>query len=152
MPGEAAFERALEALAHRERTSAELVAWLGERGFAAAEIEDAVERLIAAGALDDERFAARFAEDKRELAGWGPERIRRGAGRARSRPGADRRPRWPGTVARISSSGRSSCSTARRAPADDAVSRARALAYLARRGYDSELAYEAVRALRARAA
>jgi len=35
-----------------------------------------VSRLIEEGLLDDERFARRYAEDKRELAGWGPERIR----------------------------------------------------------------------------
>ena len=34
----------------------------------------------------------------------------------------------------------------------DEPSRGRALAYLARRGYDSELAYDAVRALERRAA
>ena len=33
-------------------------------------------RLIEAGAIDDERFAVQFAADKRELRGWGPERIR----------------------------------------------------------------------------
>ena len=31
--------------------------------------------LIELGELDDERFAFAFAEDKRELAGWGAERI-----------------------------------------------------------------------------
>ena len=34
-----------------------------------------LERLLEAGAVDDERFARRFAEDKRELRGWGPDRI-----------------------------------------------------------------------------
>ena len=38
---EEAFERALEALAQRERTSGELAAWLAERGFEPAEVEDA---------------------------------------------------------------------------------------------------------------
>src|SRR5215218_7593186 len=71
-----AFERALEALARKERTSAELTAWLAERGFGADEVDAALARLIEAGAIDDERFARRFAEDKRELRGWGPERIR----------------------------------------------------------------------------
>ena len=60
-----------------------------------------MERLLEAGALDDERFARRFAEDKRELRGWGPDRIAealrargvdeaadRGRGRGRGRRGA----------------------------------------------------------------
>ena len=33
-------------------------------------------RLVEDGSIDDERFARRYAEDKRELAGWGPDRIR----------------------------------------------------------------------------
>jgi SOS response regulatory protein OraA/RecX len=60
---EKAFERALEALALRERTTAELAAWLAKRGFERAEIEDAVDRLVGSGAIDDERFAAEFAAD-----------------------------------------------------------------------------------------
>ena len=38
---------------------------------------------LESGTLDDARFAVRYAEDKRELAGWGEERIRDGAGPAR---------------------------------------------------------------------
>src|SRR5215204_5164755 len=74
MPKEA-FERAVGALGQHERTTAELEAWLGERGYPATEVADAVERLIAIGELDDERFARRYAEDKRELRGWGADRI-----------------------------------------------------------------------------
>ena len=40
--------------------------------------------LVEAGAIDDASFARRYAEDKRELAGWGPDRIStalEGAGR-----------------------------------------------------------------------
>jgi regulatory protein len=139
-----AFERALEALAHRERTTAELGAWLAERGYERADVEAALERLIEAGAIDDERFAARFAEDKRELRGWGPERIRT----ALSGRGLD-----PATIdAALAADGQESqlgralqlLEGRSEAPVDER-SRARALAFLARRGYDSELAYEAVR-------
>ena len=50
------------------------------------EIEAAIARLTEIGELDDERFACRYAEDKRELRGWGPERIREALGsRAGSR-------------------------------------------------------------------
>ena len=145
-----AFERAVEALGHRERTSAELSAWLSERGFAAAEVEAAVGRLIEIGELDDERFARRFAEDKRELRGWGSERIReallsRGLGRehvaaALGERGAGELERAVDVLERRGGS---------LATESD---RGRALAYLARRGYDSETAYEAVRRCERRAA
>ena len=140
-----AFERALEALAQKERTAAELGAWLAERGFEPAQIADAVERLVAAGALDDEAFARRFAADKRELRGWGPERIRealaeRGLERgliaaaiAEDHPEQLRR-----ALALLERRGET--------PVDE-PSRARALGFLARRGYEPELAYEAVRRL-----
>ena len=73
---EDAFELALEALGRKERTSAELPHWLRERGVEADEVEDGDRAPDRGRALDDARFAARFAEDKRELAGWGAERIR----------------------------------------------------------------------------
>ena len=64
------------ALRSKERTNAELTAWLDRRGYGAEEIEAAVGHLTEVGELDDERFARRYAEDKRELRGWGAERIR----------------------------------------------------------------------------
>jgi regulatory protein len=143
MPADA-FERALEALGHRERTGAELGAWLSERGYARADVDGVLERLTEAGAIDDERFAARFAEDKRELRGWGPDRIRAAlAGRGLDRATID---------AALADDGQDSqleralelLDSRSEAPVDER-SRARALAFLARRGYDSELAYEAVR-------
>jgi regulatory protein len=148
---EDAFERAVGALGQRERTTAELVAWLAERGYAPAEVEAAIERLIAIGELDDVRFARRYAEDKRELRGWGADRIRE----ALASKGLDR-----GTIDAAvggSSTGdelaRAIALLERRGePAVDEASRSRALGFLARRGYQSELAYEAVRAFERRAA
>ena len=148
---EQAFERALEALSQHERTSGELYAWLAERGFEPAAVEDAVERLSEAGAIDDERFARRFAADKRELRGWGPERIRE----ALYERGLDR------ALIEAAVGGETHAEQLRRAvelleqrsePVFDERSRSRALAFLARRGYDSDLAYDAVRAVERRAA
>jgi regulatory protein len=146
-----AFERAVEALSHHERTAAELTEWLEARGFARAEIEVAIDRLIEDGAIDDERFAIRFAEDKRELRGWGPDRIREGL----SRRGLDR----DLIDAALAGDGhgtqleRAVALLERRGdPPVDERSRARALAFLARRGYESELAYDAVRIAEQRAA
>jgi regulatory protein len=149
--GKPAFERALEALSHRERTSAELVAWLRDRDYEPGEVADAVERLTEAGALDDERFAREFAADKRDLSGWGPERIRG----ALTQRGLDARV-IEGALAADGPGEQLERAIAileRRGEApDDERSRARALAYLARRGYDSEIAYEAVRGFERRAA
>jgi regulatory protein len=139
-----AFERALEALSGKERTHGELEAWLRQRDFTAEEIADALERLVSIGELDDERFARRFAEDKRELRGWGASRIRE----ALSARGVD------GELIEAALGEEDHSSQLERAiavlerrgegVADDA-GRARALGHLTRRGYDYELAYEAVR-------
>ena len=75
LPNQDPYELALRALGHKERTEAELGDWLRARGVAEDEIAEVLERLLEAGAIDDERFARRFAEDKRELRGWGPDRI-----------------------------------------------------------------------------
>src|SRR6266540_3907885 len=82
-----AYELALRALSYKERTESELRGWLAEREVAEAEIEEVIAMLIEAGAIDDASFARRYAEDKRSLAGWGPDRISaalesRGVGRA----------------------------------------------------------------------
>jgi regulatory protein len=146
-----AFERALGALSHHERTTGELVEWLAARGYAPAEIEAALDRLIESGAVDDERFAKRFAEDKRELSGWGPDRIREALGqRGLDRELIEAALAGDGTATQLE---RAVELLERRgeAPHDDR-SRARALAFLARRGYGSELAYEAVRDAERRAA
>jgi regulatory protein len=69
------YELALRALGRKERTESELRSWLADRGVGEAEIAEVVELLAEAGAVDDEDFARRYAEDKRSLAGWGPGRI-----------------------------------------------------------------------------
>ena len=95
--GRPSSSRARGALSRKERTVAELARVAAGADFDADDVEEALERLIAIGELDDERFAARYAEDKRELRGWGPERIRealssagidRDAGRGAPRRGA----------------------------------------------------------------
>jgi regulatory protein len=142
-PEERAFALALRALNRRERTVAQIRGWLDARGYEAEAIELAIARLTEAGALDDERFARAFAEDKRELAGWGEERIRS----ALEEGGV---PRLAIEAALVSDSSeleraRQQLATRGEALADDAA-RGRALAYLVRRGYASEVAYDAIRA------
>jgi regulatory protein len=146
-----AFERALGALASKERTVAEVERWLAERDFPPPRVAAAVSRLIEDGALDDERFASRFAEDKRELRGWGPDRIREALAARGLEPALIEAALAEDAPA--SQLERAVTLLERRGvPPHDDASRGRALAFLARRGYDSELAYEAVRACERRAA
>jgi regulatory protein len=151
MPERDAFEAALAALDRKERTAHEVALWLKRRGFGLDEIEAALQRLFEAGILDDERFARRYAEDKRDLSGWGVERIREGL-LARGVPGD-----VVEAVLESDSYGdqleRARTILLRRGrPLAGNADRQRALDYLARRGYDYEIAYEAVRSLSARAA
>jgi regulatory protein len=137
-----ALTLALRALARKERSVAEMGTWLGAQGVEEVEVEEVLEHLLAAGALDDARFAARFAEDKRDLAGWGRERIRAALGERRV-PEADIEAALaadPGELERAEALVRD-----RGIDLGDDRGRQRALALLLRRGYDSELAYEAVR-------
>jgi regulatory protein len=146
-----AFEVGLAALQRKERTAHEVALWLKRRGFDLEEIELALRRLFEAGALDDERFARRYAEDKRDLSGWGAERIREALA-ARGVPSE--------TVEAVMAADsygdqleRAREILMRRGrPLTGNADRQRALDYLARRGYDYEIAYEAVRSLSARAA
>src|SRR4051794_16324531 len=98
------------------------------------------------GYLDDARFAQRFAEDRRTLDAWGNDRVERRL----LALGVE-----PDTIANAlgGEEGHDELDTAlallrrriRRPPASDR-DRERALGLLARRGYDVELAYDAVRA------
>ena len=135
---------ALTALSHKERSVAELGRWLGQRGVAAEEAEETLSHLIEVGAIDDARFAARYAEDKRELAGWGSERIRaalleRGVERADVEAAI-------GLDDEVTEVERAAALLRERgADLGDERARSRALGLLARRGYGSEVAYEAIR-------
>jgi regulatory protein len=138
------FEVALAALRRKERSSAELARWLERRGYGSADVATAIARLTEAGELDDERFALRYAEDKRELSGWGGERIRQALlarGVESSLVEAVLASDSPGDELE-----RASELLVRRArPLIEDADRQRALEYLARRGYDYEIAYQAVR-------
>jgi regulatory protein len=70
-----ALEVATAALAQRDRSAASLVAYLERRGAAPEDASHAVERLAAAGYVDDARFALRRAEVLAER-GQGDEAIR----------------------------------------------------------------------------
>jgi regulatory protein len=65
-------------LNRRERTVSEVRAELQRRGVSPELTDAAVRTFGEQGFLDDERFARLFVSDKRELEQWGSERIRRG--------------------------------------------------------------------------
>jgi len=109
-------------------------------------IDHAVGELKAAGYLDDARFAERFAEDKRTLERWGSDRIERDL----------RRRGVPPDLAGAAVSGQERDQElqaaidllAERMPVVPVSARERDRAWrlLVRKGYEPELAYEAVRA------
>jgi regulatory protein len=70
---EKAFASALRSLARRDHSVAELERKLDARGFAAEVVSQVIDRLTAAGYLDDRRFARQWAESAvRNGRGYGP--------------------------------------------------------------------------------
>ena len=125
--------------------------WLGRKRVGPEEIEHAVEELAAAGFLDDARYAERFAEDKRGIEQWGTERIqrdllRRGVPSQVVEEVVSQRDRDRELRAAVELLG------ARIAPPADDRERDKAWRLLIRKGYEPDLAYEAVRAHAARRA
>ena len=147
-----ALELAYRQLGTRDRTTAEVLAHLGRRGVNEATAATAVAELRRQGYLDDARYAQRFAEDRRRLDAWGDERIARrleaaGVGAAdieAALGGQDLDETRAAAVALLRR-------RVRVAPATDRE-RERALGLLVRRGYELELAYDAVRAFEGGAA
>jgi regulatory protein len=141
---ERALKLAYAYLNRRERTEAELRRHLEGRGVDAAAVQTTMETLREQGYLDDERFARMFTEDKRDLEQWGSERIRR----TLLERGIDR----DLVEATLHQAGpedeldRARALLSRRFPSArlDQRDRDRALGVLLRKGFDSELALEAL--------
>ncbi len=144
MAAEEPLSLAIGALARKERSVTELSGWLRRRGAGEAEIADVVDHLVSAGALDDERFARRFAEDKRALAGWGRERIA-AALRERGVCEADVETAISAEDSEQELERAVGVLEERGAEIGDDRARNRALGLLVRRGFDSDTAYEAIR-------
>jgi regulatory protein len=147
---QARLQRALDLgyrmLGRRDRTVAELRSHLASKAVEPSTIDDAVAELTRQGHLDDARYARRFAEDRRALDDWGPERIERKLLAAGVEPqliaaalhDRDSEDELGAAVELLR----------RRVGAPPATDRERdrALGLLVRKGYDLELAYDAVRA------
>ena len=153
---EAGLERAL-ALAYRylnsrERTRAEMRAHLQGKGIDERDTERSIQALAEHGHLDDARFARLFVQDKRELSEWGADRIRQGLlGRGVDRDLAEAALAEHEREHEEDSGGeidRALAVLRRRfpSPSGDRRERDRALGVLVRKGYDSDLALEAISA------
>jgi len=139
-----AFDVAWKLLNHRDRTEAELV-----RAFLKARVEpelaeEVLGELRESGYIDDGRFARRFAEDRRRLDAWGTDRIERRL----SELGVARED----IAAALGEGAHDELEAAvavleRRFPAPPSTPRERdrALGVLIRKGYDLELAHDALR-------
>ena len=141
------LDRAFRYLSRRDRTVAEVRAHLLAKETSDSVIDEVVEELRVQGYLDDARYAQRFAEDRRNLDGWGSERIERklrSLGIEREEVAAALAAQdGEGELAAAVEILRRRC----RVPPETDRDRDRALGMLARRGYELEVAYDAVRAL-----
>jgi regulatory protein len=141
-----ALARCYVLIGRREHSTAELRARLARGRFDPATIDAAVALVAQQGYLDDARYARLLAEDRRAIDGWGVERIRARLVRA----GVERE-LIDAALADYDEQSELAAATAllrRRfpTPPDSNPERQRAYALLVRQGYDSDLAYEAIRA------
>jgi regulatory protein len=135
----------------RDRTVGELSAHLERKGVSEQLRGATIQTLSDQGFIDDERFARLFVSDKRELEQWGSERIRRRLiARGIERELADAA--LAGTTVEDddeeSEFDRALALLRRRFPNPPEVrrERERALGMLLRKGYESELALDALAA------
>jgi regulatory protein len=143
---ERALELAFRHLGKRDRTEAELRRHLAAKDVGEPEADAAVAEVRRMGYVDDARYARTFAEDRRNLDGWGAERIERRllalgvdrehvAAAVGGRDGADELEAALGLLRR----------RFREGALEGERERERALGMLVRKGYELELAYDAVR-------
>jgi regulatory protein len=142
---EQVFAVAWRALGRRERTEAELRRTLAAKGADPEDVDAVLTELKAGGYVDDAAYARRFAEDRRQLDGWGSERIER-----RLRALGIGREEVAGVLADRTAADELGSAVAlleRRFPNPPSGPREceRALGVLVRRGYELELAHDAVR-------
>lgn len=138
-----AYDRALNLLAARGRSSVELRRLLVRKGEPAESVDIAIERLVSVGFLDDAAFARQFARSKGVSGGLSRRRLqqelgRRGVSRETgaeaietvfTEEGVDEE----AAIERVARKKLRSLSSL-----DDATKRRRLYSFLARRGYDSD--------------
>ena len=139
----ATYDRALNMIALRARSAAELKRLLVRKGELPEYVDVAIDRLLRAGFLDDASFARQFARSKALGAGLSRRRIqqelaRRGVARdvadaAIAEAFSEEQVDEEGTLERVARKKLNSLSRL-----DSAVQRRRLYAFLARRGYDGD--------------
>jgi regulatory protein len=141
------FQLAFAYLSRRERTVNEMRQHLLHREVRVEAVEEVIDELTDQGYLDDARYARVFAQDKRELEQWGSERIRQ----VLLARGLDRDLVAETLAAHEDDGdagelGRALALLRRRFPGPprDRRERERALGMLLRKGYDPELALDAI--------
>lgn len=134
---------ALASISRKDRTESEIRDWLSAQGADDEMVDLIVSHLIENLAIDDARFAREYARDKRELSGWGDDRIRevlreRGIPRdvIEAAVSCDELSQIDRAVLFL---------TEKEVEVMDDRSRQRALGMLARRGFSAEDAYAAIR-------
>jgi regulatory protein len=145
--GAKAIADAYRLLAQRSRSRQELQRRLADKGHDAQTVTRTMAGLEAQGLVDDAAFASAFVNDKRRLGGWGDQRIARelsGLGVPGEQIEAALGPRdaerdLARAVAQLRRLGPAP------AAGDDAARR-RAFQALRRRGFDTSIAYQALRA------
>jgi len=166
-----ALDLAYRYLGHRDRTVFEVRRHLEAKRVEPETVDEAVAELGEQGYLDDARYAQRFVEDRRRLDGWGSARIERkllgagvdralvaaalaGPGGGAALAGTDGAlgtaggPRGPGGEEPHDELAAAIAVLRRRfrVPPETDRDRDRALGVLVRKGYELELAYDAIRA------
>jgi regulatory protein len=145
------LDAATAALARRPRTEFEMRAYLRQRRYEEAEIEQAVARLSELGYLDDGLYAAHIAGKVAQDRAWGPGRVRNELARRGVRSEI-----IDSALAAASEEGVSPAGNIQRALAKmvrprglpaDRKGRDRIRAALARRGFDQASILEAIEAL-----
>jgi regulatory protein len=143
-------------LGHRARSEQELRRRLLAKDHVPEAVDIAVQRLAGDGLLDDAEFARSYVADKRRLAGWGTQRIRRGLAEAGVAPAIAEQALG---AAEAGDSGDAELQRAldvlrRRGGAPerpDEAARRRAYQTLLRRGFSHTVAYAAVKVWRSQA-
>lgn len=147
---EVAAQRALDLayryLSRRDRTVAEMRRHLEAKRVEPEFIDGSIAELLDQGYLDDARYALRFAEDRRNLDAWGADRIEQrllavGVDRADIAAALAAQPGHDEVDAAVALLRRKF-----REPPEDDRAREKALGVLARKGYELDVAYDAVRA------
>jgi regulatory protein len=141
-----ALELAYAYLNRRDRTVAEVLGHLQRHGIEEETRQVVIRTLSEQRFLDDHRYAHLFAQDKRELEQWGSERIRRGLGERGIAPELIEEALAAGSHETELDRALELLRRRFPAPPRDRRERDRALGVMLRKGYETEVALDALTA------